>query len=73
MTLYVRTDCHLCAAAEALLRRLQCGVEIVDVDSSPVLQSRYGDAVPVLVAAGRVLLSGNIHEHAARKALGLAR
>jgi glutaredoxin len=73
MTLYVRTDCHLCAAAEALLRRLQCSVEIVDVDSSPVLQGRYGEAVPVLVAAGRVLLSGNIREHAARKVLGLAR
>jgi len=69
----VRAGCHLCEAAEALLRSLNCAVTIVDVDCSPELVGRYGDAVPVLVINGQAVLSGAIREPAARKALGLAR
>jgi hypothetical protein len=38
------------------LRVLQAGVpfelEVVDVDSDPMLESRYGELVPVLVGSG---------------------
>ncbi len=53
LTLYGRSYCHLC---EDMLEHLQAlrtdthfNVEVVDVDSSPDLEDRYGERVPVLV------------------------
>lgn len=52
LVLYSRSGCHLCDEM-ILAMRLQLGsdfpVEIVDVDSDPVLKSRYGERVPLLV------------------------
>jgi thioredoxin reductase (NADPH) len=56
LTLYSREYCHLCGEMIAVLRRLQAGLpfelEIVDVDSAPELERRYGEKVPVLVHHG---------------------
>jgi len=50
--LYSRGDCRLCEEMLAALRaQMGAGfpVEIVDVDSDPVLKARYGGHVPVLM------------------------
>ncbi|HEY6239801.1 MAG TPA: glutaredoxin family protein [Burkholderiales bacterium] len=52
LVLYSRSSCHLCDEM-ILALRLQLGsdfpVAIVDVDSDPVLELRYGDRVPLLM------------------------
>lgn len=52
LTVYSRNYCHLCDEMIAGLRTLQAGfhfeLDIVDVDSHPELEQRYGDKVPVL-------------------------
>jgi glutaredoxin len=70
-TLYVRAGCHLCEQAEAIVRRLPCSLTVVDVDTSPDLQTCFGEKVPVLVVGGEAVLSGDIREGAARRALQL--
>jgi hypothetical protein len=61
LVLYSRPECHLCEALmadlEPLLRAKGAQLELVDVDSSPALERRYGLRIPVLVA-GEVELSG---------------
>jgi hypothetical protein len=53
LTLYGRGYCHLCddmlAALRELRARLRFEVEVIDVDSDPLLESRYGQLVPVLM------------------------
>jgi len=55
LTVYGRTYCHLCDDMITGLRDLQAGarfeLEIIDVDSDPALEARYGELVPVLVGA----------------------
>jgi hypothetical protein len=52
LILYGRRYCHLCEDMLAALR-MQLGadfpVEIVDVDSDPRLEERFGELVPVLM------------------------
>ena len=56
VTLYTRAGCHLCADAEAVLRRARASVPFtlrtVDVDSDPELARRYGVRVPVVAVDG---------------------
>lgn len=53
LTLYSRTWCHLCEDMLSGLRQLQAGqhfgLTVIDVDSNPLLERRYGELVPVLV------------------------
>ncbi|TQM15595.1 glutaredoxin family protein [Pseudonocardia kunmingensis] len=57
VTVYTRTDCGLCATAEAEVARIcadvGAGWAAVDVDSDPVLRAEYGDRVPVIEVDGR--------------------
>ncbi|HEX7236622.1 MAG TPA: glutaredoxin family protein [Gammaproteobacteria bacterium] len=60
LTLYSRPECHLCEALLADLMPMLAAddsVEVVDVDTSVAMMSRYGLRIPVL-AAGEVELSG---------------
>ncbi len=59
LTLLSRTYCHLCHDMEKALAPLLAeagagghavALEILDVDSDPVLEARWGDLVPVLLA-----------------------
>ena len=56
VTLYTRAGCHLCADAEAVLRRARVGtpfaLDVVDVDRDPELARRYGVRVPVVAVDG---------------------
>jgi glutaredoxin len=74
LTLYGRAWCHLCddmrAALEPLLAELGVQVELVDVDSDPLLEARYNELVPVLVCDGVELC--HYHLDAARVRAALA-
>ena len=52
VTLYTRSECHLCDQAKEDLESIQekypHRLVEVDVDSDPVIQKRYGDQVPVV-------------------------
>ncbi|MEC5405314.1 glutaredoxin family protein [Paraburkholderia sp. MPAMCS5] len=73
LTLYGRAWCHLCddmrAALEPLLTEFGAQVEVIDVDSDPVLEARYNDLVPVLVCDGVELCRYHFDEAQVRSAL----
>ncbi len=54
LTLLFREYCSLCHAMLAALNahpgRASFEIDIVDIDADPVLESRYNDRVPVLLA-----------------------
>ena len=58
LTVFSRRGCHLCedllAELEPLLRG-QATVEVVDIDTDPVLVKRYGVSIPVICAGDREL------------------
>jgi glutaredoxin len=57
LLLYTRKDCCLCEEMKSTLSRVAGRVafalEEIDVDTSPALQEKYGDEVPVLFINGR--------------------
>ena len=57
LILYTRRDCCLCEEMKCIVREVAAGTPLsfqeIDVDSSPELQRRYGDQVPVLFINGR--------------------
>jgi glutaredoxin len=57
LTLYTRTDCHLChemrSTIDAVAHDVPLTMEEIDVDSAPELAATYGDEVPVLCIGGR--------------------
>ena len=59
LTLYSRTWCHLCddmlAGLQILQARQPFELDIVDVDSQPALEQRFGEFVPVLMHGEREL------------------
>lgn len=59
LTVYSRAYCHLCdemiAGLHALQARHRFSVQVVDVDSEPQLEARYGELVPVLMHGEREL------------------
>jgi glutaredoxin-like protein DUF836 len=58
LVLYSRQYCHLCEEMLAALKSLDSRLspEILDVDSDPALEERYGEDVPVLML-GEIELS----------------
>jgi glutaredoxin len=55
--LYTRKDCCLCEEMKSILgrvaERVSFALEEIDVDTSPELQEKYGNEVPVLFINGR--------------------
>jgi thioredoxin reductase (NADPH) len=53
LTVLSRSYCHLCeelvAALEQYRGRYDFAIEVVDVDSDPRLEEKWGDKVPVLL------------------------
>ena len=49
ITLYTRTECHLCEEAKAAMMRHfpDLAIEEIDVDTNPELIRQYGEEVPV--------------------------
>lgn len=55
VTLYTRAGCHLCEAAEQVIRQVAAGrarIELVDIDADPALTERYTVRVPVVAVDG---------------------
>lgn len=59
LTLMFREYCSLCHAMLAALNehpsRQQFELDVIDVDADPVLEERYNELVPVLLAGDREL------------------
>ncbi len=59
LTLLVRVYCHLCDdmrdALAPLAARFGWAIEEIDIDADAVLEKRWGDSVPVLLAGEREL------------------
>jgi glutaredoxin len=57
LQLYTRKDCCLCDEMKTTLSRVagrvSFAIEEIDVDTSPGLQEKYGNEVPVLFINGR--------------------
>ena len=57
LLLYTRRDCCLCEEMKSTLSQVadqvSFALEEIDVDTSPVLQEKYGNEVPVLFINGR--------------------
>ncbi len=59
LTVLARAYCHLCeeliAALELYQGRYDFAIEVLDVDSDPRLEEKWGDKVPVLLDGEREL------------------
>jgi glutaredoxin len=57
LRLYTRKDCCLCEEMKSTLSRVagrvSFALEEIDVDTSPELQEKYGNEIPVLLINGR--------------------
>jgi hypothetical protein len=77
LTLLARTYCHLCEDMERalgpLLAEFRAALEVVDVDTSPALESRWGDKVPVLLHRERELCHYFLDAQAVRAYLAAVR
>ncbi len=51
LTLYSRTDCHLCELAEQLLDDCAVSWQTADIESDLGLIRKYGNHIPVLYRA----------------------
>jgi hypothetical protein len=66
LTLLTRADCGLCEELLAELDALRArepaipGVELIDVDSDPALQRRWGLKVPVLLLDGALVCTARL-------------
>ncbi len=73
VTLITRAECHLCADAEAAVRRLrdELGFDYVelDVDQDAARRAEYSDRVPVVLIDGREHGYWRVEEARFRKAL----
>ncbi len=73
VTLYGSADCHLCHEAREILNRLGREMSLivteVDVAADPVLRSRYGDQIPVIMAGESKISKGIPDEAALRRRL----
>lgn len=53
LTVLSREYCHLCEELITALKRFQgrydFDIEVIDVDSNPALEDKWGDKVPVLL------------------------
>jgi glutaredoxin len=73
VTIYSKPDCHLCAEAQRVLRRLQpeLGFELseVDITADDALHRAYFERIPVVAVAGEELFEYFVEEEALRERL----
>lgn len=57
LTLYGRSECHLChemrAVVDALRAEVPFDLDEVDIDGDPALVAAHGEEIPVLLVNGR--------------------
>jgi len=73
LTLYTRTDCHLChemrTVVDMVAREVAAVLEEIDVDGDPALAAAYGSDVPVLCVNGRRAFKYRVDARALRARL----
>lgn len=73
LTLYGRGYCHLCEDMEAALLALRnefdFELEVIDVDSNPEIERRYGERIPVLAHGDKELCHYFLDRPAVRRHL----
>jgi glutaredoxin len=73
VTFVTRTGCHLCDAAEPVVRAAAAdagvALEVRDVDADAADRAAYSDKVPVVLLDGREHAYWSVDEQALRKAL----
>lgn len=79
LTLYTRAGCHLCSAAEQLVRPIAAErgatLTLLDIDApstDPILRAHYDHAVPVVHVGGREVARHRIEAEAVHTALDFA-
>ena len=73
LTVYSRSDCHLCGEAMATLRRLQGELSFTlderDIGGDDALERAYFERIPVVVLDGEVLFEYFVEEGVLRERL----
>lgn len=71
ITLYTRKGCHLCEAAEQVIRSVagDHDVELVDIDADAALTERYTVRVPVVAVDGVEIAEYELDDRTLRAAL----
>lgn len=76
LTLLSRSYCHLCddmlASVTALRAEFGFEIDVIDVDSAPLLEARYGEDVPVLLHRDRELARHRLDARELRRYLAHA-
>ncbi|GLU32380.1 glutaredoxin family protein [Trinickia caryophylli] len=77
LIVYGRQWCHLCeemlAALAPVAAEFGARIEVIDVDTDPVLEARYDELVPVLMLDGIELSRYRLDEPRVRAALDARR
>ena len=73
VTVYSKPDCHLCAEAMTVLRRLQrelgFALEELDITVDEALHRKYFERIPVILLDGEELCEYNVSEALVRERL----
>ena len=73
VTVYSKPDCHLCAEAMSVLRRLQeelgFGLEELDISADEALHRAYFERIPVVTVDGEELFQYFVDEAVVRERL----
>jgi len=57
VTLYAKTDCHLCDVAIELLKQFDLSLTIIDIQSQEELMDEYGLVIPVVLFENGTILN----------------
>jgi glutaredoxin len=64
--IYSRPGCHLCDEAKEVIervrRRLAFGVRVIDIETDPELEKRYGEQIPVVLVNGVLAFKYRVDE-----------
>jgi glutaredoxin len=69
VVIYGRHGCHLCDEALEMLGQLGVTPTVVDIDTDPQLQERFGTCIPVVEINGRIRFRGRVHPVLLRRQL----
>jgi hypothetical protein len=76
LTLYSRPGCHLCDEMKAVVDRVSRAatpaptIDVIDISTSPDLESRYGLEIPVLLVNGKKAAKYRVTEEELARILG---
>ncbi len=77
VVLYAAPGCHLCAAARRVLEGVRAetpfALDEVDISSSPELEARYRERIPVVEIGGEEVFTYFVHPDGLRRRLAQSR